>query len=254
MCEILRCVPRGTSKGLRRSPGSYWREPLPLVRRRKEPSIHPSLCERDLAYSSSVQVRDHIYLLPISDGGSYNIISSSIGSPHYTTADVIYKDYFIPAGTVVSINQYALHFDPKRWEDPDDFIPDRYLDYPLKAGVYVANPDPDQQIHFDFGAGRRICPGMHLAENSLFITIACIIWAFEILPPIENGKVGQVDVSDAAYADGVTTLPKQSKLRFVPRNSTVAQTIRTEWPVAKEKGYMLGNVKVDAKGIVPCSK
>ncbi|KAJ5751753.1 hypothetical protein N7520_008670 [Penicillium odoratum] len=86
---------------------------------------------------------------------------TNIGAPHYTTADVIYKDYFIPAGTVVTMNHYALHYDPNRWESPDDFIPDRYLDYPLKAGVYTASPDPEQQIHFDFGAGRRICPGMH---------------------------------------------------------------------------------------------
>ncbi|KAJ5805527.1 uncharacterized protein N7503_003129 [Penicillium pulvis] len=175
---------------------------------------------------------------------------TNIGTPHYTTANVVYKDYFIPAGTVVTINHYALHFDPKRWENPDDFIPDRYLDYPFKAGVYVASPYPEQQIHFDFGAGRRICPGMHLAENSLFITIASIIWAFEILPPIEDGKVGHVDVSDAAYAGGVNTLPKQSKLRFVPRSEEVKRTILTGWPLVKAEGYMLGDIKVDAEGMV----
>lgn len=175
---------------------------------------------------------------------------ANIGSPHYTTADVVYKDFFIPANTVVSVNQYALHFDPDRFERPDDFFPDRYLDFPLKTGVYVASPDPQKQVHFDFGAGRRICPGMHLAENSLFITIANLIWAFEILPPIEDGKLGQVDTSDAAYEDGVNTLPKQSKLRFVPRSAAVEQTIQRGWPAAKEAGYMLGNIKVDANGVV----
>ncbi|KAJ5661214.1 uncharacterized protein N7484_000586 [Penicillium longicatenatum] len=179
---------------------------------------------------------------------------NNIGIPHYTTADIIYKDYFIPAGTVVNINNYALHLDPKRWENPEDFIPDRYLDYPLKAGAYAASPDPEQQIHFDFGAGRRICPGMHLAENSLFITIASIIWAFEILPPMEGGKIGHVDVSDAAYVAGTNTLPKQSKLRFIPRSEKVKETILTGWPVAKEEGYMLGDIKVDAKGVVVSSK
>lgn len=95
---------------------------------------------------------------------------------------------------------------------------------------------------------------MHLAENSLFITIASIIWAFEILPPMEDGKVGHVDVSDAAYAAGVNTLPKQSKLRFEPRSEKVKQTILTGWPFAQEEGYMLGDIKVDAKGMVTASK
>ncbi|KAG2026555.1 hypothetical protein GB937_001336 [Aspergillus fischeri] len=175
---------------------------------------------------------------------------TNIGSPHYTTADIVYKDYFIPANTVVSINQYALHFDPDRYENPDDFIPDRYLKHPLKAGAYAAHPDPYARDHFDFGAGRRICPGMHLAENSLFITIACIIWAFEILPPVQDGKVGTVDVSDAAYEDGANTLPKPSKLRFVPRSSDVENTLRREWARAKEEGYTLGEVKVNAEGVV----
>ncbi|KAL3465207.1 cytochrome P450 [Aspergillus heterothallicus] len=175
---------------------------------------------------------------------------TNIGSPHYTTADIVYKAYFIPANTVVSINQYALHFDPQRYNNPDDFIPDRYLKHTLKAGAYAAHPDPYARDHFDFGAGRRICPGMHLAENSMFITIASIIWAFEILPPVENGKAGTVDVSDAAYEDWANTLPKPSKLRFVPRSSAIQRTLTREWERARMEGYMLGHVKVNAEGVV----
>ena len=95
---------------------------------------------------------------------------------------------------------------------------------------------------------------MHLAENSLFITIACIIWAFEILPPLENGKVGVVDVSDSAYEDGANTLPKPSKLRFVPRSSQVETTLRTEWENAQKEGYMLGDTKVNVEGMVARGK
>lgn len=166
------------------------------------------------------------------------------------TADITYKDYFIPANSVVSLNQYALHFDPVRYNNPDDFIPDRYLNHTLRAGAYAAHPDPYERDHFDFGAGRRICPGMHLAENSLFITIACIIWAFEILPPIVDGKIDTVDVSDAAYEGGVNTLPKPGKLRFIPRSATVESTLRAEWKKAITEGYMLGKIKVDAEGMV----
>ena len=37
---------------------------------------------------------------------------------------------------------------------------------------------------FFFGFGRRICPWMHIAMNSLFITR--ILWAFHINPPKDS--------------------------------------------------------------------
>ncbi|KAJ5559804.1 hypothetical protein N7513_002203 [Penicillium frequentans] len=199
--------------------------------------------ERDLPYIRAC-VKEILRIRPV----------TNIGSPHYTTADIVYKDYFIPANTVVSVNQYALHFDSERYDKPNDFIPDRYLKHTLKSGAYAAHPDPYERDHFDFGAGRRICPGMHMAENSLFITIASIIWGFEILPPIVDGQVRAVDISDAAYEEGVNTLPKPGKLLFVPRSEVVKETIKAEWQAAKKDGYMLGSIKVDAEGMVVSSK
>ncbi|KAK7897228.1 hypothetical protein LTR67_005117 [Exophiala xenobiotica] len=154
---------------------------------------------------------------------------TNIGTPHYTTADVIYKDYFIPKNTVLSINQYAIHFD-NRYEDPESFKPERYLDHPLKAGAYMAHPDPYERDHFGFGAGRRGCPGLHLAENSLFITLAKILWAFEIKAPVgEDGKEEHVDVSDAAYEDGANTVPRKYKVRFMVRNAEREKVLKDEW-------------------------
>lgn len=176
---------------------------------------------------------------------------TNIGSPHYTTGDVIYKNFFIPKSTVVTISQYALHFDTKRWQNPEQFDPSRYLDYPLKAGAYAAAADPNTRDHFDFGAGRRICPGMHLAEASLFITIAKILWAFEIQPPLnKDGLAEPIDVSDSAYEDGVNTLPKPFKVRFAPRNDQRELVSKQEWETAKREGFYLGNIKVDATGVV----
>ena len=42
--------------------------------------------------------------------------------------------------------------------------------------------DVSERDHFAFGAGRRICPGYHVAERSLAIAIMRILWAFEIVP------------------------------------------------------------------------
>ncbi|ETS80074.1 hypothetical protein PFICI_07603 [Pestalotiopsis fici W106-1] len=176
---------------------------------------------------------------------------TNIGSPHYTTADVAYKNYIIPKDTVVTLSQYSIHYDPRRWERPEEFIPGRYLGHPLKAGAYAASADAEGRDHFDFGAGRRICPGMHLAENSLFITLASILWLFEIKAPVDaDGNEEFVDVSDDAYEDGANTLPKPFRARFVPVNAQRAITLMETWDQAKRDGFMLGNVKVDEKGVV----
>ncbi|KAJ9627782.1 hypothetical protein H2203_002999 [Taxawa tesnikishii (nom. ined.)] len=176
---------------------------------------------------------------------------TNIGTPHYSTGDVIYKDYFIPKGTVISIHQYAIHYDPSHYANPDAFDPSRFLGHPQKAGFYAAHPDPYARDHFDFGAGRRICPGMHLAENSLYITLSKILWAFEILPPLgDDGREEEVDVSDAAYEDGGNTLPKPFKVRFAVRNAKKEAVLRREWEEAEREGYWLGDRRVDAKGVV----
>lgn len=77
-----------------------------------------------------------------------------------------------------------LHFSEQRWKQDGGryFDPSRSLAYPERAGIYAAMLDAYGRDHFAFGAGRRIYPGMHLAENSLFITIAKILWAFRIEP------------------------------------------------------------------------
>jgi len=176
---------------------------------------------------------------------------TNIGTPHYTDADITYKQYFIPKGSTVSIQQYAVHYDPVRYPDPDAFRPERYLKHTLKAGAYAAASDPYERDHFSFGAGRRICSGIHLAENSIFIVLANMLWAFDIRPPVDsNGVELPVDTSDSAYEAGGNTLPSPFKARFIPRNARVEQQLRSDWSTALKEGYTMRNVRVDASGMV----
>jgi cytochrome P450 len=176
---------------------------------------------------------------------------TNIGTPHRATTDVIYKDMFISKGSIISIFQYALHFDPSRYEEPERFNPSRYLGYDLKAGAYAAHPDPYARDHFSFGAGRRICPGMHLAENSLFIVLAKMLWAFDIRPPLkDDGTEAKMDLSDEANEPGVNTLPKPYKARFIARSERAAEVVRKEWSQAEKDGFYLGSIKVDTAGMV----
>ncbi|KAL2289922.1 hypothetical protein FJTKL_01201 [Diaporthe vaccinii] len=166
----------------------------------------------------------------------------AVSPPHYTTADVIYNDYLIPKGSVISIGTYAIHYDEKLHADPEAFFPERYLGHPLTAGEYAAAPDPYDRDHFTFGAGRRICAGLYVAENSMFIMLAKLLWAFRIRPCVgPDGKEEILDISDEGYvADSALTVSKPYRVQFTPGNVLRERTLVEEWRAAEREGYNVG--------------
>ncbi|KAF2467456.1 cytochrome P450 [Lindgomyces ingoldianus] len=173
---------------------------------------------------------------------------TNIGTPHFTTAPIIYKNIHIPANSVVAIQQYAIHYDPSLFPDPESFKPERYLSFPEKAGFYAAG-GADKRDHWSFGAGRRICSGLHLAENSMFVVLAKVLWAFDVLPPLDaSGGEEEMDVSDEAFMPGGNTVPKPYRARFVVRSEEVRKTIEREAEEARRVGYVLRGVQVMDEG------
>ncbi|KAJ9625926.1 hypothetical protein H2203_004695 [Taxawa tesnikishii (nom. ined.)] len=102
--------------------------------------------------------------------------------PHAVTEDDHYRGYRIPKGAGILLNAYTIQMDPRRHPEPRRYDPDRYLDDTQSLADSAASPDPSQRDTFVFGAGRRICQGMHVAERSLFLGIARLMWAFDITP------------------------------------------------------------------------
>lgn len=174
----------------------------------------------------------------------------SPGIRHYANEDVRYKDYIIPKGTVLIANTAFLHFDPHRFEKPFEFMPERYLDHPLYSSEYAAMSDPYKRDHFTFSTGRRTCPGARLAENSLDIALAGILWGFEIRPPLVNGREAEMDLGDNAYPDAGFSLPKPFAAKFIPRSEERRRVIEKQWEIAKSEGYELRGISVDVAGVV----
>ncbi|KAE8414345.1 cytochrome P450 [Aspergillus pseudocaelatus] len=104
----------------------------------------------------------------------------SLGHPHVSTKDITYNQQRIPKGARLHLNAWAISHDARRHEDPDRFWPERYANDHTTTMQSINSPDVTKRDHFAFGAGRRICPGYHVAERSLAIAIMRILWAFQI--------------------------------------------------------------------------
>ncbi|KAK0513963.1 hypothetical protein JMJ35_003685 [Cladonia borealis] len=103
---------------------------------------------------------------------------SPLGVAHALAEDYEVDGMLLPKGSTVVLNVWAMHHDERTWKDPQHFIPERFESYPGLASSYAASGEWDKRDHFGYGAGRRICPGIHLAERNLFIGVAKLLWAF----------------------------------------------------------------------------
>ncbi|RUS32685.1 hypothetical protein BC938DRAFT_474607 [Jimgerdemannia flammicorona] len=139
--------------------------------------------------------------------------------PHQSVQDDTYEGYHIPADTSIVINVHAMHMDSSRWTHPERFDPDRYLDMtesiPASANGPIAKRD-----NMAFGWGRRMCPGIFLAEAELFMGTALLLWSYRIEVE-KGGKAPNIN----EWQSGIVMRPKPYKVSFIPRHDKVKELI-----------------------------
>ncbi len=119
--------------------------------------------------------------------------------------------------------------DPQRHPDPRTFDPLRYIDDHQSSIDAANNPDATKRDNFVFGAGRRRCQGMHIADRSIFLAISRMLWAFDFKRAI-NPATGREIIPDMdELQEGMMSLPKPFKADIVPRSEYKAQCVRNEW-------------------------
>ncbi|CUA67074.1 Fumitremorgin C synthase [Rhizoctonia solani] len=109
-----------------------------------------------------------------------------LGVPRATAKDDEYRGYFIPKGSIVMTNAWAMSRNETLYKSPESFDPDRFL-------------DTDTPSTPAFGFGRRSCPGNHYAEASLFLLVASILAVFDIKPKI-NPVSGKEEIPEGKVA------------------------------------------------------
>ncbi|KAJ5787369.1 cytochrome P450 [Penicillium paradoxum] len=150
--------------------------------------------------------------------------------PHAAAEDDWIDGYLIPKGSTVIINAWGMHHDEKRFPNPDTFDPDHYKGQTELAPELAAKADYESRDHYGYGSGRRICPGIHLAERNLFIAIAKLIWAFSIEPALdEKGQPVEFDLSaQTGYSEGLLVCAKDFPCVVKPRSEARIATIMKE--------------------------
>ncbi|EYU45630.1 hypothetical protein MIMGU_mgv1a018745mg [Erythranthe guttata] len=81
---------------------------------------------------------------------------SPFNVPHVSTEDAVVGGYFIPRGSHVLLSRPGLGRNPRVWENPLDYNPDRHMVEVESAQVELV--DHDLRI-LSFSTGRRGCPG-----------------------------------------------------------------------------------------------
>ncbi|KDR69746.1 hypothetical protein GALMADRAFT_160252 [Galerina marginata CBS 339.88] len=146
-----------------------------------------------------------------------------LGVPHALTEDDYYKGYFIPKGTTVIGNIWAMTHNEKEYPESFKFKPERFLDE-------NGNLNGDDKI-LAYGFGRRICAGQHIASSTMWIIITSVLACFNISK--SKDKAGkEIEIKDDYDDFGLVTgnMPTLShkapfECSFVPRSSMAVQLI-----------------------------
>ncbi|KAK9070139.1 hypothetical protein SSX86_010539 [Deinandra increscens subsp. villosa] len=112
-------------------------------------------------------------------------------------------DYTIPQNAQVWVNVWAISHDPKVWEDPNTFKPERFL------GSNIDFTGHDYEF-IPFGGGRRMCPGLPSGVKSLQTILAPLILGYDWALPNEDDPT-KLDMTEKF---GVT-LQKEKPLELI---------------------------------------
>ena len=93
--------------------------------------------------------------------------------PHEASRDcAIAGGHAVARGTMVLVDVYSMQRDPDVWEEPERFMPERFMD----GGEVGAG---ESRWMMPFGMGRRRCPGEGLALRTVGIALGVMVQCFE---------------------------------------------------------------------------
>ncbi|KAF8100905.1 hypothetical protein N665_0214s0064 [Sinapis alba] len=122
--------------------------------------------------------------------------------PRETMSPIKIQGYNIPPKRLIIVNAWAIGQDPKHWENPEEFIPERFMDCPVdyKGQSFEMLP---------FGSGRRMCPGMAFGTATVELGLLKLLYFFDWKLPDESKGMDMEETGDV-------TVVKKTPLELLP--------------------------------------
>jgi cytochrome P450 len=102
---------------------------------------------------------------------------SVAGIGRIPSEDAVAAGYEIPKGTMVVALKYLSNHDPRFFSEPDQFLPERWID---------ADKKPNPFYNLPFGFGPRMCQGVRIAELEIYVLMTHLIRNFSWESKDEN--------------------------------------------------------------------
>ena len=126
--------------------------------------------------------------------------------PRETMSHFKINGYDIYPKMLVQVNVWAIGRDPKYWENPEEFIPERFMD----------NSIDYKGQNFElltFGSGRRGCPGIYMATTTIELALANLLYCFNWKLP-DGMKEEDINMEEGAGLSLTTS--KKTALNLIP--------------------------------------
>ncbi|AEE77146.1 cytochrome P450, family 71, subfamily B, polypeptide 37 [Arabidopsis thaliana] len=125
--------------------------------------------------------------------------------PREVMSEFEINGYTIPAKTRLYVNVWGIGRDPDTWKDPEEFLPERFVNSNIDAKGQNFELLP-------FGSGRRMCPAMYMGTTMVEFGLANLLYHFDWKLP-EGMVVEDIDMEESPGLNA----SKKNELVLVPR-------------------------------------
>ncbi|KAG6808984.1 hypothetical protein H0H92_002091 [Tricholoma furcatifolium] len=139
--------------------------------------------------------------------------------PHRLMEDDIYNGMFIPKGSLIFGNIWAITRDERIYKNASAFVPERFLEEVDAATARRRDPR-----NYVFGFGRRQCPGQNLVESSIWLLMASMIATLDITKSVDaSGKPVEPKVE---FDNPIFRIPNPFECSIRPRSERALRLIQ----------------------------
>ncbi|KAI9776748.1 MAG: hypothetical protein M1839_009392 [Geoglossum umbratile] len=174
------------------------------------------------AFSDSDQMADSTlqslpYLTAVIEEGLRMFPPTAFGLPRISPGATV-DGHFVPPGVTVSTSSWTTTRREQYWRSPRTFIPERWLPptHPLHDDRFK---DDNNGAAKPFSLGPRGCLGINLAYMEMRLTLARLVWTFDMRA---NAGTKTIDWEDDARFEGFWNIPSPM-IHFDPRSDNKQQ-------------------------------